>query len=61
MGLIAPQTRPDGTVSVRETMPLKWLADVMVMVEVAEVPALRGKGEDADELKSQNWKSVVAE
>ena len=61
VGLIAPQTRPDGTVSVRETMPLKWLADVMVMVEVAEVPALRGKGEDADELKSQNWKSVVAE
>jgi len=42
-------------------MPLKWLADVMVMVEVAEVPALRGKGEDADELRSQNWNSVVAE
>jgi hypothetical protein len=36
------------------------LAGVIVMVEVAEDPALRGAGEDADELKSQNWKSVVA-
>jgi len=33
----------------------------MVIIEAAEDPALRGTGEDADELKSQNWKSVVAE
>ncbi len=32
----------------------------MVMVETAEVPALAGAGEDADVLKSQNWKIVVA-
>jgi len=31
------------------------------MVDVAEDPALRGAGEDADVLKSQNWKSVVVE
>ena len=61
VGFIVPQTRPERAVSVRETMPLKWFADVMVTVEVAEVPALSGAGEDADELKSQNWKSVVAE
>jgi len=30
------------------------------MVEMAEVPALTGVGEDADVLKSQNWKIVVA-
>lgn len=61
VGVIAPQTRPEDAVSVRETMPLKWLADVMVMVDVAEDPALRGAGEGADVLKSQNWKSVVVE
>ena len=61
VGLIVPQARPDGALSVRETMPLKRLADVMVIVDVAEDPALRGAGEDADVLKSQNWKSVVVE
>jgi len=30
------------------------------MVEVAPVPALTGAGEDADALKSQNWKRAVA-
>jgi hypothetical protein len=59
-GLIDPQTRPGGTVSVRETTPLKWLTAVIVMVETAEAPALTAAGEDADALKSQNWKSVVA-
>jgi hypothetical protein len=60
VGLIVPQARPDGTLSVRETIPLKRLAGVMVMVETAKVPALTGAGEDADVLKSQNWKIVVA-
>jgi len=31
------------------------------MVEVAEDSALRGTGEDAVDVKSWNWKSVVAE
>ena len=30
------------------------------MVEAAEVPALTGAGKDADAVKSQNWKIVVA-
>jgi hypothetical protein len=29
------------------------------MVEMAEVPALTGAGEEVDALKSQNWKRVV--
>lgn len=58
-GLIAPQTSPRGTVSVRETTPLKWLVAVMVMFEIVDVPTLTGAGEEAVVLKSQNWKSVV--
>ena len=60
-GLIDPQTRPDGTVSVRATTPLKWLIAVTVMVDVAELPALRGAGEEAVVLKSRNWKTAVVE
>ncbi len=30
------------------------------MVETVKVPALTGAGEDADAVKSQNWKIVVA-
>jgi hypothetical protein len=32
----------------------------MVIVEMADVPALTGAGDEAVVLKSQNWKSVVA-
>ena len=60
VGVIAPQTRPDDGVSVRETTPLKLFIPVTVIVEMAEVPALTGAGDEADVLKSQNWKSVVA-
>ena len=35
-GVIAPQVSPDGTVSVRLTVPLKWFNAVMVIVEVAD-------------------------
>jgi hypothetical protein len=37
------------------------LVAVIVMVEMAEVPALTGAGEEADALKSQNWKRADAE
>lgn len=60
-GLIAPQTRPDGTLSVKVTTPLKWLIAVMVMVEMAELPALTGVGDEADVLKSRNWKRAAVE
>jgi len=35
-GVIAPQVSPDGTVSARLTVPLKWFNAVMVIVEVAD-------------------------
>ena len=60
-GLIVPHARPDSGLSVRETMPLKWLLAVTVIVAMAEVPALTGPGEDPDVLKSQNWKKAVVE
>jgi len=60
-GLNDPQIRPDGTASVRFTTPLKWLIDVTVMVEMAELLALRGTGENADALKSRNWNRTIVE
>jgi hypothetical protein len=44
-GVIAPQVKPAGTVSVRETIPAKPLRAVTVIVEVAEVPAWTAAGE----------------
>ena len=38
-GLIAPQVKLAGTVSVRLTVPVKPLTADTVMVDVAEVPA----------------------
>ena len=60
-GVMVPQVNPDWTVSVRLTDPAKWFSATTVIVEVAEDPALRGTGEDAVDVKSWNWKSVVAE
>ena len=39
-GVIAPQTKPDGTVSVRATVPLKPFRLVTVTVAVPVEPAL---------------------
>ena len=39
VGVIAPQVRPAGTVSVSETVPVKPLTAVTVIVEVPEAPA----------------------
>jgi hypothetical protein len=36
VGVIAPHVSPTGTVSVRLTTRLKWLIEVMVMVEVGD-------------------------
>jgi len=33
----------------------------MVMVEIVELPALRGAGWEADSLKSRNWRRTVVE
>ena len=52
VGEIAPQVRPEGTVSVRATVPANPLSAVMVMVEVAEVLTSTAAGELAAIVKS---------
>ncbi len=61
VGVIAPQVRPAGTVSVSETVPVKPLTAVTVIVEVAEVPAWVGPGLDAVTVKSVKLSVAVAE
>ena len=52
LGVMVPQVRPDGTVSVRLTSPAKWLIALTVIVDVVEEPALTGEGDDATIPKS---------
>ena len=51
-GVMAPHVRPEGTVSVRVTTPVKPFNAVIVIVEVDDEPALTTAGEDALMLKS---------
>ena len=51
-GLIAPQVKLAGTVSVRLTVPVKPFTAVIVMVEVAEVPTVTAAGDVAAIVKS---------
>ncbi len=51
-GVIAPHVRFAGTVSVRVTTPLNPLVAEIVIVDVAEVPALTAAGEVAVMLKA---------
>ncbi len=60
-GLIAPQVRLAGTVSVNETTPAKPLTAVTVIVEVAETPAFTAAGDDAAIVKSWTVNVAVAE
>jgi hypothetical protein len=57
VGLIVPHVSPDGTLSVRETVPVKPFSDVIVMVEVADWPALTAAGVEAVTVKSA-WFAV---
>ena len=52
VGEIAPQVRPVGTVSVNDTVPVKPLTAVTVMVEDAETLTLTAAGDVALMLKS---------
>jgi len=61
LGVIAPQVRPEGTVSVNVTTPAKPLTAVMVIVDVADWPTLTGAGEDAAIVKSTKLKVAVVE
>ena len=60
-GVIAPQVRLAGTVSVRVTVPVKPLTAVIVIVELADTPALAEAGEVAAMVKSVTVKVAVAE
>jgi hypothetical protein len=60
LGVMLPHARPEGTVSVRLTIPAKWFTPVTVIVAVAELPALAGFGELAVIVKLRNWKREVA-
>ncbi len=60
VGVMAPHVSPDGTVSVRLTIPAKWLIALIVMVDPVEEPALTGEGDDATIPKSWTWKIGVA-
>jgi hypothetical protein len=61
VGVIAPQVRLAGTVSVRLTVPANPLTAVTVIVEVAETPALTAAGDVAAIVKSVTVKVAVVE
>jgi hypothetical protein len=52
VGVMAPQERPDGTVSVRVTVPANPFNAVIVIVEEADEPALTAAGDVALIVKS---------
>jgi hypothetical protein len=60
VGVIAPQVRLAGTVSVRLTVPVNPLRAATVMVEVAEVPTVTAAGDVAVMVKSVTVKVTVA-
>ena len=60
LGVSAPQVSPDGTVSVRLTVPANPLSAVMVIVEVPELGSAT-VGEVAAIVKSWKLKVAVAE
>lgn len=59
-GVMVPQVKPDGTVSVRLTVPAKWFTADRVIVAVAEFPAFTGAGDVPAIVKSRNWNVAVA-
>jgi hypothetical protein len=61
LGVMAPQLRLAGTVSVRLTVPAKPLIAVTVIVEVADVAACTAAGDVAVMLKSVMVKVAVTE
>ena len=60
-GVMAPQVKLAGTVSVKLTVPVKPLTAVIVIVEVADTPALTAAGEVAAIVKSVTVNVAVAE
>jgi len=60
LGVMFPQVSPDGTVSVKLTVPPNWFTELTVTVAIAEPPALAGPGGLADIVKSLYWKMATA-
>ena len=60
LGVMPPQVSPDGTVSVRLTVPPNWFTELTVTVAIAELPALAGPGELAAIVKSRYWNRATA-
>lgn len=60
VGVIAPQVRLAGTVSVKLTVPVKPLTAAIVIVEVSDAP-FAPEGDVADIVKSRTVKVAVAE
>ncbi len=61
VGLIAPQERLAGTVSVRLTVPVNPFTADIVIVDVADVPTVTAAGEVAEMVKSLTVKVAVVE
>lgn len=61
LGVMAPQVKLVGTVSVNATVPVKPLTAPTVIVEVAEVPTVTAAGDVAAIVKSVTVKVAVAE
>lgn len=61
VGVIAPQVRFVGTVSVKDTVPVNPLTAVTVMVDVAEVPTVTAAGDVAEMVKSRTVNVAVVE
>jgi hypothetical protein len=59
-GAIDPQVRPDGTVSVNDTGPVKPLTGATVIVDVAETPTIAAVGDEAIRVKSVTVNVEVA-
>jgi hypothetical protein len=60
-GVIAPQVKLAGTVSVRAIVPVNPLIAVTVIVEVAEVPTVTAAGDVAAIVKSLTVNVAVVE
>lgn len=60
-GVIAPQVRLAGTVSVRVTTPVNPLTALTVIVDVADDPVVTAAGEVAEIVKSVTVKVAVVE
>jgi hypothetical protein len=59
-GVMLPQVKPEGTVSVKLTTPAKWFTLATVIVVMEDAPAFEGLGGLAAIVKFRNWKREVA-